>query len=70
MARGMVQHVERNASGPVAAGEDPAPRVVIIGAGPAGLTAAYELVSANLRPTVLEADGMVGGISRTVVRDG
>ena len=44
--------------------------VVIIGAGPAGLTAAYELGKAGQRSTVLEADDVVGGISRTVERDG
>ena len=44
--------------------------IVIIGAGPAGLTAAYQLVKRGARPTVLEADDMVGGISRTVERDG
>jgi protoporphyrinogen oxidase len=52
-----------------AAGRGPAP-VVIIGAGPAGLTAAYQLVKAGLRPLVVEADDVVGGISRTVERDG
>lgn len=46
------------------------PSVVIIGAGPAGLTAAYELTKHNLRPVVVEADNIVGGISRTVERDG
>jgi protoporphyrinogen oxidase len=46
------------------------PEVVIIGAGPAGLTAAYELASAGVLATVLEADDVVGGISRTVERDG
>ena len=41
--------------------------VVIIGAGPAGLTAAYELVTkSNIKPVVLEAEAFVGGISRTV----
>ena len=40
--------------------------VVVVGAGPAGLTAAYVLSKAGVRVTVLEADSMVGGISRTV----
>jgi protoporphyrinogen oxidase len=44
--------------------------VVIIGAGPAGLTAAYQLTKAGVTSTVLEADTIVGGISRTEVRDG
>ena len=44
--------------------------VVVIGAGPAGLTAAHELAMAWAPTTVLEADGVVGGISRTVERDG
>ncbi|MGH9104901.1 MAG: NAD(P)/FAD-dependent oxidoreductase, partial [Acidimicrobiales bacterium] len=44
--------------------------VVIIGAGPAGLTAAYELARLGKTCTVLEADDEVGGISRTVERDG
>jgi protoporphyrinogen oxidase len=44
--------------------------VVIIGAGPAGLTAAYMLTKEGVASTVLEADSVVGGISRTVERDG
>lgn len=48
-----------------------APHVVIIGAGPAGLTAAYMLVTRyGITSTVLESDSIVGGISRTVERDG
>jgi protoporphyrinogen oxidase len=40
---------------------------VIIGAGPAGLTAALELIRrTDVRPIVLEASDAVGGISRTV----
>lgn len=39
--------------------------VVIIGAGPAGLTAAYELTKQGIQSTVLEADNTVGGIART-----
>ena len=43
------------------------PRVVIIGAGPAGLTAAYELASAGVTDVVvLEATDEVGGLSRSV----
>ena len=39
--------------------------VVIIGAGPAGLTAAYQLVKQGIKPIVLEQADKVGGISRT-----
>ena len=42
----------------------------MIGAGPAGLTAAYELVKRGQPVVVLESDDVVGGISRTVERDG
>src|SRR5436305_3789582 len=41
-------------------------RVVIVGAGPAGLTAAYELCKSGVSSVVLEKDVVVGGISRTV----
>jgi protoporphyrinogen oxidase len=41
-------------------------KVVIIGAGPAGLTAAYELCKSGVQSIVLEKDNIVGGISRTV----
>src|SRR5579864_5225057 len=45
--------------------------VVIIGAGPAGLTAAYLLAKQNIKVTVLESDPTyVGGIARTVVYKG
>jgi protoporphyrinogen oxidase len=40
--------------------------VVIIGAGPAGLTAAYTLFRAGRKSIVLEKDQTVGGIARTV----
>src|SRR5271163_2264482 len=40
---------------------------IIVGAGPAGLTAAYELLTrTNIIPIVLEKSNFMGGISRTV----
>lgn len=44
--------------------------VVIAGAGPAGLTAAYEMTKLGIAGVVIEKDEVVGGIARTVVRDG
>jgi len=43
--------------------------LVIVGAGPAGLTAAYEILSRSKdwKVTVLEATNVIGGISQTVV---
>lgn len=41
--------------------------VAIIGAGPAGLTSAYELVKHGVFPLVLEQSDKVGGIARTEV---
>jgi len=40
---------------------------VIIGAGPAGLSAAYELTTQGIQPVVLEQADKVGGIARTEV---
>jgi protoporphyrinogen oxidase len=40
---------------------------IIIGAGPAGLTAAYELITrSDIKPIVLEKSDCMGGIARTV----
>ncbi len=46
------------------------PSVVVIGAGPAGLTAAYDLTKHDVAVTVLEGSDTVGGISQTVERNG
>ncbi|MBE6372383.1 MAG: NAD(P)/FAD-dependent oxidoreductase [Lentisphaerae bacterium] len=49
-------------------------QVIIIGAGPAGLTAGYKLLKSapagEYAVTILEASGTVGGISRTVNHNG
>ena len=51
--------------------DDGAGVTLCIGAGPAGLTAAYELVRAKRAVTVLEADSYyVGGIARTIREGG
>ncbi len=42
-------------------------QAIIVGAGPAGLTAAYELLTrSDVKPIVLEMSDCMGGISRTV----
>lgn len=41
------------------------PGCVVIGAGPAGLTAAHELAKEGVTCLVLESDAVVGGLSRT-----
>ena len=39
---------------------------IIIGAGPAGLTAAYRLLKeTDIRPVIFEESDFIGGISRT-----
>jgi protoporphyrinogen oxidase len=43
----------------------PGERVIVIGGGPAGLTAAYLLAKEGVSVTVLEGTDMLGGISRT-----
>jgi protoporphyrinogen oxidase len=45
-------------------------RTVVVGGGPAGLTAAYALTQRGADVEVLEADQILGGISRTEERDG
>lgn len=48
----------------------PHKKVVVIGAGPAGLTAAYELCKANVNVCAIEHGQMVGGLSKTLVYKG
>jgi len=45
-------------------------KILIIGAGPAGLTAAWEAEKHGVKTLILEGTSEVGGISRTVERDG
>lgn len=44
--------------------------IIIIGAGPAGLTAAWEAEKHGIKTLIIEGDKVVGGISRTVERNG
>ena len=39
--------------------------VIIIGAGPAGLTAAYELTKKGNKVTVIESTGSIGGMAKS-----
>lgn len=41
-------------------------KIVIIGAGPAGLTAGYELIKNGYEVVILESDSLIGGISKTI----
>ncbi len=44
--------------------------VIVLGAGPGGLACAHKLVEYGYRVTVLEKESYVGGLARTLVRDG
>ena len=46
------------------------PPTLVLGAGPAGLTAGYVLAQNGESPIVLESEPAVGGLARTEVRDG
>ena len=51
-------------------GEGASRPLAVLGAGPAGLTAGYVLARSARPVVVFEADAQVGGLARTVVRDG
>jgi protoporphyrinogen oxidase len=50
--------------------DETTPQTLVLGAGPAGLTAAYLLGKAGRDVTVLEAEDQVGGLAKTVEIDG
>lgn len=45
-------------------------KIIIIGAGPAGLTAGYELKDSGHKVVIFEEDNQIGGISKTVEHNG
>ncbi len=56
-----------------AAGNGAAPggeRVLVLGGGPAGLTAAYLAAKRGAKPSVLESEAQLGGLAKTEERDG
>jgi len=50
--------------------QDTSQTILVLGGGPAGLTAGYLLGQANRSALVFEAEDQVGGIAKTVERDG
>ncbi len=44
-------------------------RILVLGAGPSGLAAAYRLALAGRRPVVLERSNLVGGLMRSIQRN-
>jgi protoporphyrinogen oxidase len=57
-------------AGPSSASSRTPDQTAVLGAGPAGLTAAYTLARRGVAAEVYEADSVVGGLARTVVHDG
>jgi len=56
---------------PISSEQKPLRRLLVVGAGPAGLTAGYDASRAGWQVTLLEKDPVyVGGISRTVQHEG
>src|SRR2546423_5478629 len=59
-------------AGPASERSGPSPEspVLVLGAGPAGLTAGYLLAKQGRAVIVCESESQVGGLAKTVVRDG
>jgi protoporphyrinogen oxidase len=62
--------LESGTGHPADPGRAPSLGIAILGAGPAGLTAAHVLAQRGVAGTVIEGSGAVGGIARTVEVDG
>jgi protoporphyrinogen oxidase len=58
-------HGKRPVSAQILAKDSSMMRVAVIGAGPAGITAAYELAKAGIEVEVFEASDTVGGLARS-----
>jgi protoporphyrinogen oxidase len=59
-----------NSSNPINSTNSVMEPIIIIGAGPAGLGAAHELVKQGIQPMVLEKGSKVGGLARTEIYKG
>jgi protoporphyrinogen oxidase len=46
------------------------PKAIVMGAGPAGLTAAIELIKINVQPIIIEKASHVGGLAKTINHNG
>ena len=44
--------------------------MIILGAGPAGLSAAWKLSEAGVKVVIIEAESIVGGLCRSIRKDG
>jgi protoporphyrinogen oxidase len=62
-----MRNIQSNSSSPDQQAAEKTNNVIIVGAGPAGLTAAYELLQqTEMHPVVFESTQAIGGISQTV----
>ena len=59
-------HKSQNGNSNSLGRESPDLKVAVIGAGPAGMTAAYELTKAGINVEVFEASNSVGGLAKSM----